>query len=135
MVASEKNISLTLPARNWVVLKADSEFAPTTKLAITLNKPVVDIRTYEQYLALTAAIPGTDFNEVTFAVRVKGKAWTTVGTSDRRILGVTGFKDGLYRVYLHQENYKKGTNLEFVAIAVNANGEKLASGIQNYLVK
>lgn len=135
VVASEKNISLTLPARNWVVLKADSEFAPTTKLAITLNKPVVDIRTYEQYVALTAAIPGTDFNEVTFAVRVKGKAWTTVGTSDRRILGVTGFKDGLYRVYLHQENYKKGTNLEIVAIAVNANGEKLASGIQNYLVK
>ena len=135
VVASGKTISLTLPARSWVVLKADSQFAPTTKLAITLNKPVIDIRTYEQYVALTAAVPGTDFNEVTFAVRVKGKSWTTVGTSDRRILGVTGFKDGLYRVYLHQDNYKKGTNLEIVAIAVNANGEKVASGIQSYLVK
>lgn len=135
VVASGKTISLTLPARSWVVLKADSQFAPTTKLAITLNKPVIDIRTYEQYVALTAAVPGTDFNEVTFAVRVKGKTWTTVGTSDRRILGVTGFKDGLYRVYLHQDNYKKGTNLEIVAVAVNANGEKVASGIQSYLVK
>ena len=86
-------------------------------------------------MALTAAVPGTDFNEVTFAVRVKGKTWTTVGTSDRRILGVTGFKDGLYRVYLHQENYKKGTALEVVAIAVNANGEKVASALQSYTVK
>ena len=135
VVASGKTISLTLPARSWVVLKADSQFAPTTKLAITLNKPVIDIRTYEQYVALTASVPGSDFTEVTFAVRIKGKTWTTVGTSDRRILGVTGFKDGLYRVYLHQDNYKKGTNLEIVAIAVNANGEKVASGIQSYLVK
>ena len=135
VVASGKTISLTLPARSWVVLKADSQFAPTTKLAITLNKPVIDIRTYEQYVALTASVPGSDFTEVTFAVRIKGKTWTTVGTSDRRILGVTGFKDGLYRVYLHQDNYKKGTNLEIVAVAVNANGEKVASGIQSYLVK
>jgi glycosidase len=135
VVASAKTISLTLPSRSWVVLKADSQFAPTTKLAITLNKPVIDIRTYEQYVALTASVPGSDFTEVTFAVRIKGKTWTTVGTSDRRILGVTGFKDGLYRVYLHQDNYKKGTNLEIVAIAVNANGEKVASGIQSYLVK
>lgn len=133
--AAGKSVALTLPSRSWVVLKADSEFAPTTKLAITLNKPAVDIRTYEQYVALTAAVPGTDFNEVTFAVRVKGKTWTTVGTSDRRILGVTGFKDGLYRVYLHQENYKKGTTLEVVAIAVNANGEKVASALQSYTVK
>jgi len=135
VVASGKNISLTLPARNWVVLKADSEFAPTTKLAITLNKPVVDIRTYEQYVALTAAIPGTDFNEVTFAVRQRGNAWSTVGTSDRRIIGATGFKDGLYRVYLNPNKFKKGTSLEIVAIVKSANGEKLASAIQTFLVK
>lgn len=132
---SGQSVSLTLPARSWVVLKADSEFAPTSKLAITLNKPVKDIRTSEQYVALTAAIPGSDFNEVTFAVREKGKSWSIVGTSDRRILGVTGFKDGLYRVYLHQDKYKKGTTLEVVAVAVNVNGEKLASSIQSYLNK
>ena len=130
-----KEISLILPARSWVVLKAESEFAPTAKLAITLNKPLIDIRTYEQYVALTATVPGTDFNEVTFAVRQKGKSWNIVGTSDHRILGVTGFKDGMYRVYLHQDKYKKGTQLEIVAIVVNAAGEKAASSIQNYLVK
>ena len=133
--ATGKNVTLTLPARSWVVLKAESEFAPTSKLSITLNKPIVDIRTYEQYVALTAAVPGSDFNEVTFAVRQKGKPWSIVGTSDRRILGVTGFKDGLYRVYLHQDKYKKGTQLEIVAIAVDANGEKIASGLQSYLIK
>ena len=89
------------------MLKADNEFAPTTKLAVVLNKPAVDIRTRENYVALTATVPGSDFNEVTFAVREKGKAWSIVGTSDKRLLDVTGFKDGLYRVYLHQENYKK----------------------------
>ena len=133
--ASSKNVALTLPARSWVVLKADSEFNPTTKLTLTLNKPVVDIRTSDQFVALTATVPGTDFTEVTFAVRVKGKNWSTVGTSDRRILGVTGFKDGLYRVYLHQDKYKKGTQLEIVAIAVNANGEKVASTLQSFLVR
>jgi glycosidase len=131
---SGKTISLTLPARSWVVLKADNEFMPTAKLAITLNKPMVDIRTSEYYAALTAMVPGTDFNEVTFAVREKGKPWTIVGTSDHRILGVTGYKDGQYRVFLHQEKYKKKTKLEVVAIAVNSNGEKLASNIQSYTV-
>lgn len=133
--ASSKSVALTLPARSWVVLKADSEFVPTSKLAITLNKPAIDIRTSEQYVALTASVPGTDFTEVTFAVREKGKTWNIVGTSDRRILGVTGFKDDLYRVYLHPSKYKKGTSLEVVAIAVNSNGEKVASAIQSYLVK
>ncbi|MFM1757688.1 MAG: hypothetical protein RL193_265 [Actinomycetota bacterium] len=130
-----KLVSLNLLPRSWVVLKAESEFVPTSKLSINLNKPIVDIRTYEQYVALTATVPGTDFNEVTFAVRQKGKPWSIVGTSDRRILGVTGFKDGQYRVYLHQDKYKKGTQLEIVAIAVNANGEKIASNLQNFLIK
>ena len=80
-------------------------------------------------------MPGTDFTEVTFAVREKGKSWNIVGTSDRRILGVTGFKDGLYRVYLHPSKYKKGTSLDVVAVAVNANGEKIASTLQSYLIK
>ena len=133
--ATGKVVTLTLPGRSWVVLKADNAFTPTAKLSVTLNKPTIDIRTSENYVALTAAVPGTDFNEVTFAVREKGKTWQTVGTSDHRLLSVTGFKDGLYRVYLHQGKYKKGTNLEVIAIAVNANGEKLASALQSYLVK
>ena len=128
-------VSLTLPARNWVVLKAENPFTPSSKLAISLAKPAVDIRTSEYYVALTASVPGNDFNEVTFAVREKGKNWQIVGTSDHRLLNVTGFKDGTYRVYLHQDNYKKGTNLEVVAVVVNANGEKLASSIQSYLIK
>lgn len=131
----DKTISFTLPARNWVVLKADSEFVPTSKLSINLNKPVVDKRTNANYLALTAFVPGSDFNEVTFAVRERGKSWSIVGTSDRRILGAMGFKDDLYRVYLNQYKYKKGTKLEVVAIAVNANGEKVASALQSYLIR
>ena len=132
--AQANQVSLKLPARSWVVLKADNQFAPTTKLAITLNKPVVDIRTSENYVALTASVPGNDFNEVTFAVREKGKNWQVIGTSDRRLVRATGFKDGVYRVYLHQDKYKKGTKLEVVAIAVNANGERLASALQTYSV-
>ena len=133
--AAGKSVSLTLPPRAWVVLKADMPFEPTAKLAVAMAKPVIDIRTSENYLALVAAVSGTDFNEVTFAVRQKGKAWSIVGTSDRRLMDVTGFKNGTYRVYLHLSKYKKGTQLEFVAIAKNANGEKLASALQSYSVK
>ena len=56
---------------------------------------------------------------------------STIGTSDRRLISVTGFKDGLYRVYLHQDRFKKGAQLEIVAIAVNAIGEKLVSNLQS----
>ena len=118
-----------------MVLKADNQFQPSAKLAITLAKPFIDIRTNESLLALTANVPGNDFNEVTFAMRQKGKSWSTVGTSDRRIIGATGFRDGLYRVYLNPNKYKKGTNLEIVAIVKSATGEKLASAIQTFLVK
>lgn len=100
-----------------------------------LAKPFIDIRTNESLLALTASVPGSDFNEVTFAVRQKGKAWSVVGTSDRRIIGATGFKDGLYRVYLNPNKYKKGSSLEVVAVVKNANDQKLASAIQSYLIK
>jgi hypothetical protein len=74
---------------------------------------------------------------VTFAYRVKGKSknWSIVGTADKRIVGVTGFKDGLYRAYVNSYKFKKGTELQFVAIAKNVNGEKLASSLQSYLVK
>ena len=128
-------VELNLPGRSWVVLKADNQFVPSNKLAITLKKPFIDIRTSGYFVALTADVPGDDFNEVTFALRQTGKPWSIVGTSDKRLMDVTGFKDGLYRVYLHQEKYKKGTKLEIVAIAQSSTGERLASGIQNYLVK
>ena len=128
-------VELNLPGRSWVVLKADNQFVPSNKLAITLKKPFIDIRTSGYFVALTADVPGDDFNEVTFALRQPGKPWSIVGTSDKRLMDVTGFKDGLYRVYLHQEKYKKGTKLEIVAIAQSSTGERLASGIQNYLVK
>lgn len=133
--ATERAVNLVIPARSWVVLKADNQFQPNTKLAINLAKPFIDIRTNESLLALTASVPGSDFNEVTFAVRQKGKAWSVVGTSDRRIIGATGFKDGLYRVYLNPNKYKKGSSLEVVAVVKNANDQKLASAIQSYLIK
>ena len=128
-------VELNLPGRSWVVLKADNQFVPSNKLAITLKKPFIDIRTSGYFVALTADVPGDDFNEVTFALRQRGKPWSIVGTSDKRLMDVTGFRDGLYRVYLHQEKYKKGTKLEIVAIVQSSTGERLASGIQNYLVK
>ena len=137
ITTGEKSVDFEIGPRSWVVLKAENQFQPTTKLAITLNKPSIDIRTNESLLALTANVPGSDFSEVTFAFRVKGKSlnWSIVGTSDKRIIGVTGFKDGLYRVYANPNKFKKGTELQFVAIVKSANGEKLASSLQSYLVK
>jgi hypothetical protein len=132
---AEKVLNFTLLPRSWVVFKANKEFEPTSKLKIVLNKPFEDLRTRDLLISLTAKIEGTDFNEVTFAVREKGKSWNIVGTSDHRVLGANGLDDGLYRVYLRPSKYKKGTKLEVVAIGQNTRGEKLASGIQSYLIK
>ena len=127
-------IEVSIPARSWAVLKATSTFVPAFPLKITLSKPVVDSRASGGLIALTAAIPGLDFNEVTFVARAKGQTWQVVGTSDHRTLRAADFKDGLYRVYLHPNNFKKGSKLEVVAIAKNSNGDKLASAIQSYTV-
>lgn len=131
---SVNQISIKMPARSYLVLKADRLFVPKTKLSISLQSPTIDYYT-PQWLAITATIPGNDFNEVTFAARIAGGSWKVLGTSDHRTF-TTGMMDGgTYRVFLRPRDFKSGTRMELVAIAKSANGAKIASKIQKVTIK
>jgi glycosidase len=132
--AGDHALTLSLPARGWVVLKAESPFTPQTKLSISLLNPKPDYST-PGWSALSAKVPGDDFVEVTFAIRQPGKSWQILGTSDRRTFKDDNVAGGLHRVFLHNRLYKSGTKFEIVAIAKNTLGEKVTSKVINYTVK
>jgi len=67
--------------------------------------------------------------ELTFSARVKGGKWKTLGTADRRTFATDETKGGLYRVYLHPENYKKGSTVEIVAATIDGKNKVQLSKI------
>lgn len=134
-IVTGKKISLTIPAISTVILKADSKFTPTTKLAVVLQKIAVDYAT-PYWLGLRATVPGDDFVQVNFQMRVKGtKSWTNVGTADRRTFQSEDIDGGLYRAFIQPRKYKSGTTIEVVAIARSESGESVYSKIQNFTIK
>lgn len=135
-IVSVENASMTvnLPPRGWVILKAEKEFAPSHPIAISLLDPKPDYST-PGWSALSAKVPGDDFVEVTFAIRRSKKTWQVFGTSDRRTLKDGNVVGGLHRVFLHNRLYKSGTKLQIVAIAKNTKGETATSKIINYTIK
>jgi len=127
-------ISVNLPPRGWIILKADKVFEPTSPLSISILNPKPDYST-PGWSALSAKVPGDDFVEVTFAIRQSGKSWQVLGTADRRTMKDDNVAGGLHRVFLHNRLYKSGTKFEIVAVAKNTKGELATSKILNYTIK
>jgi alpha-amylase len=134
---SSASLSMTLPARSWVVLKADKQFTPSLnakkELSITLNTPAVDFNT-ARWIGVTATVPGNDFETVTFSIRSPGKAWNSLGSTDRRTFAEVGVPGGLYRTYIHEQNYRGGTVVQLIATVKDALGNVATSKIMNYKV-
>ena len=130
------NLTMTLPARAWVVLKADKTFTPALtkkQLSITLNSPALDFDT-PRWLGVTATVPGNDFETVTFSIRLPGKPWSSLGSTDRRTFGSADVTGGLYRTYIHPQDYKAGTTVQLVATVKDALGNVASSKILTYKV-
>ena len=134
VTVKDQAMTVSLPSRGWVILKADSQFVPQTALSISLLNPKPDFST-PGWSALSANVPGDDFVEVTFAVRQAGKSWQVLGTSDHRTFKDDNLAGGLHRVFFHNRLYKSGTKFEIVAIAKNTLGETATSKVINYTVK
>ncbi len=117
----KSQLSVEIPARSYLVLKAERQFRPSNKVSVSLGKPVLDIYTNGWY-AVPAKVPGNEFVEVTFAARYLGKPWKILGTSDRRTFTSPTTAGGLHRVYLRPKEFKKGSVLELQAIAKNQKG-------------
>ena len=137
LTISPASLSMTLPPRSWVVLKADKQFSPSLnakkQLSITLNTPAVDFST-ARWIGVNATVPGNDFETVTFSIRTPGKAWKSLGSTDRRTFAAVGVPGGLYRAYIHQQDFKEGAGVQLVATVKDALGNIATSKIMNYKV-
>ena len=130
-----KKISLKIPALSTIVLKAESKFVATTNLSINLQKIAYDYAT-PYWLGLRATVPGDEFVQVNFQMRVKGSsAWTNLGTADRRTFKSDDIDGGLYRAFIQPRKFKSGTTVEAIAIARNESGAIAYSKIQSFTIK
>lgn len=104
-------VSLTVPARGTVVLKAGRALPQPAA-------PSIRLATSEDFItgkhALEATVPGADPATVTFVMRAKGGRWAVVGVDDARP----------YRVFLTPV---KGRTVEVAAIVKDTAGQVATS--------
>ena len=118
-ISSGTQISLAISERNYCVAKAKSPLASAN--AIKISTPKIASTTLPSgWMEVSAQVSGSNYTELTFSVRVKGSNWKSIGTADRRTFATDATKGGLYRVYLHPEDFKKGSTVEVIAAAVDA---------------
>ena len=110
-------LDLLIPARDYCVFKAKQIQSGTGSVKITTPK-VIETGLPSGWREISTQVTGANYAEVTFSARVKGKNWVAIGTSDRRTFNTTRTKGGLYRVYLHPEDFKKGSTIELIAAVV-----------------
>ena len=133
---SGAGLSMSIPARSWVVLKSDKQFVPAItakKLSVTINVPTLDFDT-ARWLQVSAKVPGNDFETVTFSVKTPGGNWKSLGSTDRRTYTSADVVGNLYRTYLHPQNFKSGTRVQLIATVKDALGNTAISQILNYTV-
>ena len=118
-IESATEVSLTIPQRSYCVAKSKTAIAPSSAIKISALK-VVTTTLPSGWREVSAQVAGNNYTEVTFSVRVKGKNWQSIGTADRRTFATDQTKGALYRVYLHPEDFKKGSTVEIVAASFDA---------------
>ena len=129
-----KKVSIQVPAITSVILKATKPFESKAKLIVNLAKINYDFAT-PNWLSLQASVPGDEFVEVNFQVRIKGSSkWINVGTADRRTFKTDEVEGGLYRVFLPPRKYKSGTTIEVIAIARNQKNEVAYSKVREFKI-
>ena len=116
-LTGETLLELKISTRDYCVYKSKQIQNGTGPIKISIPK-VVETGLPSGWREVSTKISGSNYAEVTFSVRVKGKKWVSIGTSDRRTFTTSRTKGGLYRVYLHPEDFKKGSTIELIAAAI-----------------
>jgi hypothetical protein len=130
---SGANLTVRVGGADFVVLKAATKFKAKLAPALTMNTPRADF-TMDDFLELSSTVKGDEYNQVTFLVRIAGKSWVNVGTSDHRTVKGDTAAAGLYRVFIDPEKYPRGTNLEIVSVVKNAANKTAVSKIVKFKI-
>lgn len=121
-------ITLTVPARGWAVLASEASHRLPTPHSVRLS--LVDSGLGNPtWLELAATVSNSDYAEVTFLVRVNGKVWTSLGTSNRQTFTTKKIPGGRYRVYLPTLKYPRGAKIDCAAVAQTFDGKISTSNI------
>ena len=127
-ITSDSKITLAIAQRNYCVAKAKAPVVNAGVMKISTPK-IKQTSLPSGWSEVSAQVSGAKYAEVTFSVRVKGGKWKSIGTADRRTFASDATTGGLYRVYLHPEDFKKGSTVEVIAATVDAKKKVLLSKI------
>jgi glycosidase len=127
-ISGDSQITLAVIERDYCVAKAKTPVVNTGVMKISTPK-VINTSLPSGWREVSTQVTGANYTEVTFSVRVKGGKWKSIGTADRRTFASDTTKGGLYRVYLHPEDFKKGSTVEVIAATVDAKKKVLLSKI------
>ncbi len=112
---ADGKVSLTIPARGTLVLKAASALPVPAKPTVALKAGLDPITGSYR---VTATVPGSDPGTVSFVYRRKGSAtWLPAGTDDARP----------FRVFLSPDRLGKNSRIEVAAVVTDSNGQQATS--------
>ena len=121
-------LNCTLSGRSYFVIERNSPVS-TTPIASKLKVSAKRTSLPTGWIELATRVPGKEYVEVSFSVRYPGKSWRHLGTADRRTIKTDRTLGGLHRVFLHPEEFKKGSTVEIIAVVKNQNNQIQASAV------
>ncbi|MDP9862279.1 MULTISPECIES: pullulanase-type alpha-1,6-glucosidase [Streptosporangium] len=124
---ADAKLAVTVPALSAVVYRASARLAaPAAAPAVSIALPGARIRgtAEDGRIPVTATVPGTGFDQVTFAAKVGGGAWRTLGTDDAPNPSATG---RLFRVFHDLRGLPAGTEITYKAVVKDSAGRFAAA--------
>ncbi|MFI6509278.1 pullulanase-type alpha-1,6-glucosidase [Streptosporangium sp. NPDC050855] len=123
---ADTKLGLTVPALSAVVYRASARLAaPATAPAVSVALPGAEIRgtAEDGRIPVTATVPGTGFDQVTFAAKTGDGPWRVVGTDDAPNAAATGGGSSrVFRVFHDLRGLAAGTKVSYKAVVKDSAG-------------
>lgn len=132
-ISNIKELTLTLPERSYCLAKAVTFEMAKADPQIKLPKVKRTVLP-SGWREVSLKVNSDQYLEVTFNIREPGEKWRSIGTTDRKTFQTAKTNGGLYRTYLHSEDYKKGINLELIAAAIDGTGQITLSKVIKFKI-
>ncbi|GAA4192227.1 hypothetical protein GCM10022252_33280 [Streptosporangium oxazolinicum] len=121
---TDTKLALTVPALSAVVYRAPAKLkAPAAAPAVSIALPGTEIRgtAEDGRIPVVATVPGTGFDQVTFAAKVGDGAWKAIGTDDAP-------SSRTFRVFHDLRGIAAGTKVSYKAVVKDSAG-RFASAV------
>ncbi|WP_371785244.1 pullulanase-type alpha-1,6-glucosidase [Streptosporangium subroseum] len=130
---ADAKLAVTVPALSAVVYRAPGRLAaPQAAPAVSITLPGAEIRgaAEDGRIPVTATVPGTGFDQVTFAAKAGDGAWKVLGTDDAPNVSAAG---RTFRVFHDLGGIAPGTKIAYKAVVKDSAG-RFASAVAEAVV-